>query len=453
MKKILLFIFIVATATSCNKHDWLDVKSNKSDLVPKSLSDLQAILDNTEVMNFNYPELGFLGSDNYYLTYSSWQGAFTSAERNAYIWARDIFEGETCVDWDAAYKTVAYANIVLEGLNNITPSAVQQDQYNNAKGSALFYRAYVFYDLAELFAKPWDSATASSDSGIPLRLSADVNVASKRSSVQETYNKIIEDLKQAETLLPETPLYLTRPSKAAVEGLLARVYFNRRQYDQSLSWSEKYLEKRNSLLDFNSLDSTGYFKLPGLQPGNPEITFYSTALIYSISVFPKVDTVLYQSYQTGDLRRAMFFVSSGQDHLFTGAYSGSVPLFAGIATNEIMLINAESNARLGNLPASMDMLNKLLSKRYITGSFTPLDAASTDEAIDTIISERRKELPFTGNLRWQELRRLNTEPARSVTLTRLLNGTVYKLPPADNRYVYPIPPDEVKLSGLQQNPR
>jgi hypothetical protein len=118
-----------------------------------------------------------------------------------------------------------------------------------------------------------------------------------------------------------------------------------------------------------------------------------------------------------------------------------------------MLINAESNARLGNLPASMDMLNKLLSKRYITGSFTPLDAASTDEAIDTIISERRKELPFTGNLRWQELRRLNTEPARSVTLTRLLNGTVYKLPPADNRYVYPIPPDEVKLSGLQQNPR
>jgi hypothetical protein len=453
MKKILLFIFIVATATSCNKHDWLDVKSNKSDLVPKSLSDLQAILDNTEVMNFNYPELGFLGSDNYYLTYSSWQGAYTSAERNAYIWAPDIFEGSTCVDWDAAYKTVAYTNIVLEGLNNITPSAVQQDQYNNVKGSALFYRAYVFYDLAELFAKPWDSATASSDLGIPLRLSADVNVASKRSSVQETYNKIIEDLKQAETLLPETPLYLTRPSKAAVEGLLARVYFNRRQYDQSLSWSEKYLGKRNSLLDFNSLDSNAYFKLPGLQPVNPEITFYSTALIYSISVFPKVDTVLYQSYQAGDLRRAMFFVSSGPDHLFTGAYSGSVPLFAGIATNEIMLINAESNARLGNLSASMDVLNKLLSKRYVNGSFTPLDVQTTDEALDIIISERRKELPFTGNLRWQELRRLNTEATRSVTLTRLLNGTVYKLPPADNRYVYPIPPDEVKLSGLQQNPR
>lgn len=453
MKNIFLFILIIASAISCNKHDWLDVKSNKSDLVPKSLSDLQAILDNTEVMNFNYPELGFLGSDNYYLTYSSWQGAFTSAERNAYIWAPDIFEGVTCFDWNAAYKTVAYTNIVLEGLNNITPSPVQQDEYNNVKGSALFYRAYIFYDLAELFAKPWDSATASSDPGIPLRVSADVNVASKRSSVQETYNQIIEDLKQAETLLPETPLYLTRPSKAAVEGLLARVYFNRRQYDQSLSWSEKYLEKRNSLLDFNSLDSNGYFKLPGLQPKNPEITFYGTTITYGISVFPMVDTTLYSSYAAADLRRAMFFITSDTNHLFTGAYSAFVYLFSGIATNEMMLINTESNARMGNLAASMDVLNKLLSKRYVSGSFTPLNAAGTDEAIDMIISERRKELPFTGNLRWQELRRLNSEPARTVTLKRLLNGVSYTLPPADNRYVYPMPPDEIKLNGLEQNPR
>lgn len=453
MKKIFQCILIVITAISCNKHDWLDVKSNKSDLIPKSLNDLQSILDNTDVMNFNYPELGFLGSDNYYLTYSSWQGAFTPTERNAYIWAPDIFEGATCFDWDAAYKTVAYSNIVLEGLNNLIPSLVQQDEYNNVKGSALFYRAYIFYDLAELFAKPWDSATAYADMGIPVRLSADVNVVSKRSTVQETYDRIIADLTQAETLLPETPFYLTRPSKAAAEGLLARVYFNRRQYDQSLSWSEKYLEKRNSLLDFNSLDSNGFFKLPGLQPNNPEVTFYCTSLIYSISLFPKVDTMLYQLYLTGDLRPAMFFVSSAPDHLFTGAYSGSVPLFAGIATNEIMLINAESNARLGNLTASMDELNKLLSKRYISGSFTPLEAGSADEAIDIIIKERRKELPFTGNLRWQELRRLNSEPARAITLTRLLNGISYTLPPSDNRYVYPIPPDEVKLSGLQQNPR
>jgi len=429
------------------------VKSNKSDLIPKSLSDMQAILDNTDVMNFNYPELGFLGSDNYYLSYSSWQGAFTSAERNAYIWAPDIFEGVTCFDWDAEYEMIAYTNIVLEGLNNITPDSTEQDEYNNVKGSALFYRAYGFYDLAELFAKPWDFATAASDLGIPLKLSADVNAATKRSSVQETYDRITEDLKQAETLLPETSVYLTRPSKAAAEGLLARVYFNRRQYDQSLSWSQKYLGKRNSLLDFNSLDSNGYFKLPGLQPNNPEITFYSTSLIYSISLFPKVDTMLYHSYLAGDLRRTMYFVSSAPDHLFTGAYSGSVPLFAGIATNEIILINAESNARLGNLATSMDELNKLLSKRYVTGSFTPLSAGSTDEAIDIIINERRKELPFTGNLRWQELRRLNSEPARAITLTRLLNGTSYTLSPGDNRYVYPIPPDEVKLSGLQQNPR
>jgi hypothetical protein len=80
-------------------------------------------------------------------------------------------------------------------------------------------------------------------------------------------------------------------------------------------------------------------------------------------------------------------------------------------------------------------------------------AANSDEAIGMIIRERNKELPFTGNLRWQELRRLNAEPARAVTLTRRLNVTEYTLPPGDPRYVYPIPPDEIQLSGLQQNPR
>jgi hypothetical protein len=27
------------------------------------------------------------------------------------------------------------------------------------------------------------------------------------------------------------------------------------------------------------------------------------------------------------------------------------------------------------------------------------------------------------------------------------------LPPNDNRYIYPIPPDEIKISGVEQNER
>lgn len=452
MKQIIL-LFSIVSFISCNKHDWLDVKSNKSDLVPKTLQDFQAILDNGEVMNYNYPAIGIIGTDNYYVPYSTWQAASTATERNAYIWAADIFEGRSCSDWNYGYKTVAYANIVLEGLDKINPTTEQQVARDNIKGSALFFRAHTFYDLAQLFAMPWDPATESTDLGIPLRMEADVNIASKRSSLKETYDRIISDLKEAETYLPEIPLYATQPSKIAVYGLLARLYFNRGQYDESLNWSEKYLEKKNSLLDFNSLDSNAYFKMPGFQSKNPEISFYGKCFAYGLGTYQIVDTLLYESYITGDLRKTMFFIDRPAGHLFTGSYSGEAYPFGGIATNEILLINAESNARTGNMKKALNALNSLLSKRFITGSFKPLTAANAEEAINAIIMERRKELLFTGSRRWEELRRLSKEPSRAITPVRILEGKEYPLIPGSKRYTYPIPPDEIKLSGLQQNSR
>jgi starch-binding outer membrane protein, SusD/RagB family len=69
-----------------------------------------------------------------------------------------------------------------------------------------------------------------------------------------------------------------------------------------------------------------------------------------------------------------------------------------------------------------------------------------------ILQERRKELPFTADVRWEDLRRLNKDPNFQKTIVRVLNGTTYTLPPNDPKYVLPIPENEVQLSGLQQNP-
>tara|TARA_R110002033_G_scaffold36621_1_gene75228 strand:+ start:3737 stop:3916 length:180 start_codon:yes stop_codon:yes gene_type:complete len=55
-------------------------------------------------------------------------------------------------------------------------------------------------------------------------------------------------------------------------------------------------------------------------------------------------------------------------------------------------------------------------------------------------------------LRWQDIRRLNKEGA-GITLTRTLKGENYTLPPNDPRYIFPIPDDEIALSGIKQNVR
>jgi hypothetical protein len=79
---------------------------------------------------------------------------------------------------------------------------------------------------------------------------------------------------------------------------------------------------------------------------------------------------------------------------------------------------------------------------------TAIDAA---DAISKIILERRKDMPFTW--RWQEIRRLNKEMKYAITITRIINGITYTLPPNDNKYVMPIPESETRLSGIIQNPR
>ena len=456
MKKYIVILLVAANLVACKKQDsWLDIKSNKADVVPSSLTDLQAIMDNDGIMNYNFPALGNAASDNYFITYSTWLSAYNQA-RNAYVWAKDIFEGYTNNDWNKEYAMIEYANIVLDGLSKIKVNNADSSKYNNIKGSALFYRAHAFYDLAQLFAKPYNKNAAANDLGIPLRMTSDVNEVSVRSNIEQTYNRILADLNEAEKLLPLMPLYKTRPSKLAVEGLLARVYLNMDDYNSALLYAGKVLSNYSDLIDFNTINTAPLFTLPNYQKGNKEVIFYSYSMSYGsgIGSFPAlVDTILYQSYQQDDLRRSVFYTLRPAGITFRGNYTGNGATFSGISTNEIYLIRAECYARINMIPDAMNDLNTLLLNRWKAGTFVPFTATNANEALNLILTERRKELPFHSGLRWQDLRRLNKEPDRAITLTRELNGETFTLPPNDNRYVYPIPPDEIRLSGIQQNPR
>ncbi|MBA2250386.1 MAG: RagB/SusD family nutrient uptake outer membrane protein [Chitinophagaceae bacterium] len=453
--KFLIIISTVLLLLSCKKQDkWLGVKSSKADVVPSSLKDIQALLDNDGVMNSNTPGIGFIGTDNFYVTYTKWLAALNAQERNAYIWAPDIYNGEFGFDWRYAYQKVEYSNIVLELLQKIPQDSSNYPVWNNVKGSALYFRASALNDLAQIYAKPYNSSTADHDPGLPLRMSSDVNEKSVRATVKETYEHIISDLLSAIDLLPLNPVYQTRPSKVAVWGLLAKVYLNMEDYERAWQYANTALFSYNSLLDFNTVSVRGLFSMPSFSAGNKELIFYSKSLSFSITAFATmVDTSLYQSYDANDLRKSIFYVNRSGGIVFRGSYTGSSPYFSGIATDELYLIRAECFARKNNPIAAMEDLNTLLSMRWRTGTFISLTAIDADDALREILIERRKELPFTGNIRWEDLRRLNKESRFSKTLVRILNGITYTLPPGDLRYTYPIPPDEIALSGLEQNPR
>ena len=449
--KIAFFVFACIIVVSCKKT-WMEEKSNKSLDVPTSVKDFQALLDYSVVMNDQHPSLGETSSDNYYLTNTMWQ-AWSAQPRNVYTWNKDIYSDVSSdINWNYPYRQVFYSNVVLDDIDKVASEDIGSPVWNNLKGSAYFFRGDGFFNVSQIYTKPY-SLTFPDEPGIPLRLNADPNAKSVRAGLQETYVQILSDLHTAAGYLPVVPLYKLRPSKPATYALLSRVYLVMQDYSHALLYADSCLKLYDSLLDYNTLNATASYPIPGL---NKEVLFQASLVNDLFSNKVIVDTNLYKSYNVNDLRLKMFFKTNTNGGMqFVGTYTGGTAstfnFFAGLATDEVYLTRAECFARAGNITAAMNDLNALMIKRFKTGTFVPFTAANTSEALNLILQERRKETPFRG-LRWLDLRRLNSEGA-NIVLTRNINNEMYTLQPNSPRYVLPIPPDIIGFTGISQNER
>ena len=449
--KTVKFIFLLLAFSLSSCEEYLDVKPEKSLAIPTDrLDNLLRLLDNTSVLNQEYPVAGEIASDNLYIRPTDWNALSDLTVKNAYAWERDVFNDHDRNDWAHPYTMVLYANLALEGTTKLVPSPQEQPQWNMIRGSALFFRAHAFYHLLQVFAKPYAEATAAQDPGIVLKRSTDINERSVRASVKESYEQVMADLREAADLLPEVPLYKTRPSKPAAFALLARTLLQMERYDEALTYADRALSLRGQLLDFNLLNPNAANPIPLF---HAEVIFHSTMLALPGTFYPagKVHPALLARYHPDDLRKTVLYRERGSGDIeYRGSASGTILLFNGIATDELYLIRAECLARLGQGDVAMAALNTLLEKRWKTGTFTPLEAADAGQALDLVLQERQKELPFRG-LRWSDLRRLNRDSRYALTLTRELEGETVTLPPNDPRYVFPLPQKVIDISQMPQN--
>lgn len=451
--KIIVFLVTGVTLISCKKN-WMEEKPNKNLDVPTSIKDFQSMLDHTSFMNDYRPALGEVSADNYYVTDKMWLG-YNVDTRNKYSWNKEIYTDQVTdnPNWNFVWRGVLQANVVLDGVDKTED--VGSPAWNNIKGSAHFYRAESFFDLAQIYARPY-SLTFPDAPGIPLRLTADPNPKSVRAGLQETYQQILSDLHTAADYLPVTALYKTRPSKPAAYALLSRVYLTMQDYSHAFQYADSCLKLYDSLIDYNTLNPNTTFPVTTL---NKEVLFHAVMGNELYANFPIVDTNLYKSYNVNDLRLKIFFKANATNGgmMFTGTYTGGsssvgrLNYFAGIATDEVYLTRAECYARAGDISAAMKDLNALMIKRFKTGTFVPFTANNTTEALDIILKERRKETIFRG-LRWVDLRRLNSDGA-NIVLTRKVDNQTYTLEPNSARYTLSIPPDIIQLTGMEQNER
>lgn len=429
---------------------FLDEKPNKSLLTLNSISDLRALLDN-DIQYFNLePAIPEVASADFDLQPQAIP-TLQVFERNAYLWEPDVFEGRSSVEWNNLYRQILFTNTVLEELEKFDPNLKNSPDGLELKGSALFYRSYAFFNLATVFAMPYLPGSNDQELGIALRLSPDVKIQVQRSSLKETYDRILEDLKNALPLLNSQIEIPTRPSRQAALALMARIYLSIQDYQNALHYSQEALSIHNSILDFNLLNQETANPIP---PLNQEIIFQSNLQLglYTISQLLVPRDELLELYDSSDLRRSIFFITRPSGLInFRGHYSGNIRAFGGLTTGELILISAESLARLNRLEEARLVLFDLLKYRYHE-NYDFRSEIQPENILNKILEERRKELVFRG-LRWQDLRRFNFSPDEQVTLQRIIDGNLITLPPNDPKYAFPIPNDEIELSGLIQNPR
>src|SRR5690349_19707199 len=111
---------------ACSKS-WLDVKADDNLSVPQTLQDFQNLLDDVTQVNLYKSPLGEIASDGHYVTDNVFEQETKSVYTDAYIWEnrQPNLANDGNNTWATEYKTVLYANVILDGLEKLKGPALE----------------------------------------------------------------------------------------------------------------------------------------------------------------------------------------------------------------------------------------------------------------------------------------------------------------------------------------
>ncbi|WP_162633115.1 RagB/SusD family nutrient uptake outer membrane protein [Echinicola strongylocentroti] len=444
----IMIIALIHLLNSCDA--FLDPRPDRNVVVPETLEDIRALLDNTVVFNLQ-PGLPTIATDEFYTTDEGWEALSNPAEQATYLWGGDPYQGGVTNVWTGPYEQVFYANVALQALQELGGEKV--NEYYELMGTAHFHKAYAYSQLLQVFTALHRPDGSNEDAlGIVLRAGPDVQVTPRRASLARSFNALLDDLQMAMEYLPEQSSIASRPTKAAAYGLQARVAMMMQDYSLAREAASEVLGRHTVPLDFNTLDMTASRPFEDF---NEEVVFYAHLQNYSFmnANLTFVDPGLMGSYGEGDLRKQLYYTLTEEgDYQFTGKLTGNSRFFGGISVGEMLLVAAEASYRTGDGSRAKTYLEQLMENRYEKGKAPSLEGVDDENLLVFILDERRKELVGRG-LRWFDLRRLNQDPITAKTLQRTLEGQEFILEPKSEKYIFPIPPEEIRESGIEQNPR
>lgn len=387
--------------------------------------------------------------------------------------------GEVASLWNYYYRLINQTNNIVANIVNANGIQSDKDRIN---GEALTIRAYAYFYLINHFQHAW--IKGKENPGVPIYTepTSSETLGNPRGTVEDVYIRIITDLKDAINLLPagETRLNKGYINQNVAKGLLARTYLFQEDYENAAKYAkearsgyplmsqEQYVASFNDFnnpewmwgLPFNSkeiLVSASFFSDYDLERPNSTWSirinnrfygyFSETDCRAKLSVNGNYPLIMYKNEQPIDLS---ITESDIMDSLITRKFRDKTDLtghYVLMRSAEMMLIEAEAEAELGNNEKARDLLFEIQQR----ADNLALKSSSTGEdLVNEILLERRKELYGEGLASVFDLKRKN------LPLIREGNQMQGGFEAGSNRLVWQIPMKEIdanqNISESEQNP-
>ncbi len=482
MKQFILYIltFSFFLLTSCEKY-LNTVPDNRTEInTPEKISELLV----GAYPNSSYVPFCEIMSDNVSDNFDN--ATVGQIYSKPYYW-EDVLQVDTDspqLYWASCYSAIAAANQALESIKNLGDGA----NLNPQKGEALVARAYAHFMLVNLFSKFYDASTASSDLGIPYVTEPEKIVIKKyeRKNVAFVYDQIEKDLTEGIPLISDqaykVPSYHFNTN--AAYAFASRFYLYKKNYDKVIEYANKVAgtggfasNMRNWNTDYSTKSFTIISSIYAQSSERANLLLCETGSYWArnwagqrFGLSSNLGRALFFSTQPGggSLSYSLFGSERGvylpkYNELFVrinpSADIGNgylmMPLFT---TEEVLFNRAEAYVYKGNTEGALGDINTFLSLRI--ANFDPklhtLTVAKNNAfyrttnanngLLNCILDYRRKEFIHEG-MRWFDLLRYK----RPVVHTNI-DGSSQTLSATDNKRVLQIP-QEVVLSGMEQNPR
>jgi tetratricopeptide (TPR) repeat protein len=458
---ILCLLVLGITFTSCDNY--LD-DVPKGYKTPTTLADFEAFLrDEYTNQSVNVEQAVNLMNDRYRTIADLAYYRLTKAN---YYWDetadRVVLNQADETTYYGSYAGIASFNLIIE--NALTTTEATEEQKRVVWAEAKVLRAMNYFNLVNFYADTYVASTASTKLSVPLITSADINAPSKQVTIQEMYDFILTDVKDALPYLPKVSQTALHPNLGAGYAFYARVYLQMNNYTEALKYADLALAENNQLYDWTAYYTANkaVIDVPNSYTTTPSPMGYNYVENYTfrhgdltyLNVERNIPIARAQRFEAGDAR----FLSRwkirtvGAETYYRTTLSGMFN-FGGITTVEIYLIKAECLARAGQISDALALLNTVRKTRILPASYQDITTTDKTTALNAIFKTKNNELILTL-IPFADARRLNAEGVYKVSFSKVENGTTYTLSSDSHLWTMPFPQGAVKNPGngtLTQN--